>query len=180
MNEIQLELRISWCENKDEVSQAVALFIENTGLDYISHGEVQSGRATGFSQWSPELATVLHKEFSMCFEPAGDEGEFKLLIAYMNKKPAGILFVQLIKSAPKPYMILQDLVIAREFRNKGLGKKMLNWLEHSLKEIGIKLLFLESGVNNHGAHAFFEANGFSVSSKIMVKELKAEKKTSEK
>lgn len=175
MSEISQELQIRWCENKDEVLQAVTLFIENTSPDYISHGEVQSGRASNFSQWSPDLATVLHREFSMSFEPTGDEGSFKLAIAYLSQRPAGILFVQFMQSAPKPYIIIQDLVIAREFRNKGLGKKLLNWLEYSLKEMGIKLLFLESGINNHGAHAFFETNGFSVSSKIMVKELKAEK-----
>lgn len=176
MSEISQELQISWCENKDEVLQAVTLFIENTSPDYISHGEVQSGRATGFSQWSPDLAAVLQREFCTSFEPTGNEGSFKLAIAYMNKRPAGILFVQLMQSAPKPYIIIQDLVIAMEFRNKGLGKKLLNWLEYNLKAMGIKLLFLESGINNHGAHAFFEANGFSVSSKIMVKELTPEKK----
>lgn len=172
MSGIKQELQISWCENKDEVLQAITLFIENTSPDYISHGEVQSGRAAGFSQWSPDLAAVLHREFSMCFEQAGDEGSYKLAIGYIDNKPAGILFIQLVQSAPQPYVILQDMVITRELRNKHLGMKMLTWLESNLKETGIKFVFLESGINNHGAHAFFEANGFSVSSKIMVKEIK--------
>lgn len=166
------ELQIRWCDNKDEVLQAITLFIENTSPDYISHGEVQSGRATGFSQWSPDLAAVLHREFSMCFESASEEGSYKLAIGYMDNKLSGLIFIQIVKSASQPYAILQDMVIAKKLRGKHLGKNMLAWIEGKLKENGIRLLFLESGIHNHGAHAFFEANNFYVSSKIMVKEIK--------
>ena len=168
---IEQEFQIKWCGNKEEILQAINLFIENVDPEYISHGEVQSGRAVDFKHWSPDLVKVLEHEFNLCFEKEGEAGAYKLAVAYINNKLSGLIFIQIVKLANQPYAILQDMVIAKKLRGKHLGKNMLAWIEGELKETGIKLLFLETGIHNQGAHAFFEANHFYVSSKIMVKEI---------
>lgn len=172
MTGIEQQIEISWCDSKDEIKLAISLFIENVSSDYISHGEVQSGRAIGFSEWNPDLAGILHREFSMCFEESGNGGIFKLAIMAVNKRPAGFAFVEIQHTSAQPYAILQDILVVKDFRGKHLGQQLLTWLEIKLQEMGIKLLFLESGINNLGAYSFFETTGFSVCSKIMMKELK--------
>ena len=48
---------------------------------------------------------------------------------------------------------------------------MLDWIERGAVNAGAADIFLESGIDNEEAHGFFERNGFSVVSKVILKKL---------
>jgi ribosomal-protein-alanine N-acetyltransferase len=55
---------------------------------------------------------------------------------------------------------LDLLGVAYEHRWKGLGRRLVEWLEKPALVAGISLVFLEVRVPNHGAQAFYERLGY--------------------
>ena len=47
-----------------------------------------------------------------------------------------------------------------------MGKEMINMCKEWFKSKNIKDIYLESGLDNHSAHKFFERNGFKPVSQI--------------
>jgi GNAT superfamily N-acetyltransferase len=164
-------LQIRWSADAEEIQQAVDLFIQNTTTDYISHGEVQSGRALNIHQWSPLLHSVLSEEFTQSIENKEPGVLYRLGMAHYDGKLAGMMFVEIQFDGKAQYAVLQDMVVDSSMRDKKIGRAMLSWLEADLKNSEIRWLFLESGIHKHRAHSFFEHNGFEICSKMMVKDL---------
>ncbi len=48
---------------------------------------------------------------------------------------------------------------------------VLDWITAEAMRFGCARLFLESGVQNHRAHEFFEREGFAICSVVMMKPL---------
>lgn len=55
---------------------------------------------------------------------------------------------------------LQLLAVQVSHRRRGIAKRLLAWLETTLQVAGIGNLHLEARASNHGALAFYRAQGF--------------------
>ena len=55
-------LYIDWCKDPAEIDQIAAFFARNVTRSYISHSELQFGRAIAPDKWFPNLETVLKAE----------------------------------------------------------------------------------------------------------------------
>lgn len=66
------------------------------------------------------------------------------------------------KSVAKRYPAHLHIDILPEGQRKGYGSKLIDTLENHLKENGVKGVRLGVGGDNTGAHAFYEANGYTL------------------
>ena len=62
--------------------------------------------------------------------------------------------------------VICDMYVKKEIRGNGMGKEMINMCKEWFKSKNIKDIYLESGLDNHSAHKFFERNGFKPVSQI--------------
>jgi len=165
-------MKIDWCCDGAQAESLADFFLANVDTAYISHGELQTGRADDFDHWSPRARQVLNDELSRFLRtpldaPAGG----RVVVATMADTVVGLLLLELHLSALQPYAILHDLVVARSVRGQGVGTAILAWIENELKARGILRLFLESGIHNERAHEFFRRAGFATCSIVMSKKL---------
>lgn len=136
---------------------------------YISHGEVQMG--VGVAVWDGS---------SFKGEPS-PEGEF-FWMKYINEKFGspkanilkategqqiiGFCVTEITDDGAAEFGVVCDLLVAAECRSRGVGGKLLDAALQWFAENGIKDIYLESGKDNHSAHAFFRNCGFGQISEI--------------
>lgn len=58
---------------------------------------------------------------------------------------------------------LSGIITKESERGKGIGKKMLDYIEGIAKSAGCRAIILESGISRTAAHRFYESNGFEKS-----------------
>lgn len=165
-------MKIEWCQNNERVPALVSFFIENVDPSYISHGEIQTGRALDVNTWSPALPRILREEFDSYFEKgpvAGDE--CKVAVATAAGDISALLIVKIQTVGEEPLSVLSDFIVKRESRGQGIGRAVFSWLLWEMKKAGIGRIFLESGQNNERAHRFFKSQGFAPCSIVMLKEV---------
>jgi len=59
-----------------------------------------------------------------------------------------------------PSAIVEDVVVAPDYQNQGIGKQMMNHAMNIAKSIGCYKLVLSSNVKRLGAHAFYKSLDF--------------------
>lgn len=139
--------------------------------EYISHGEVQIGRAKDFDQWNYGLDSCLESEFrEILTHTAAKDCAARIVVARVNNEPVAVAVVRFIFGKSK-YAVLEDLVVASTLRRQGVGKMVVLWVEAEAKTQEASFLFLESGAGNTEAHDFFVQLGFRRCSFVMAKSL---------
>ncbi len=162
---------IGWCDDPAEIPALVAFFIANVDPDYISHGELADGRAAAPGHWSPRLADILAAEFAACEFTHEAPGVGKRLVC--ARDGGGIIGIALVEvSDPgERVAVIHDLVVGRATRGRGVGQRILGWIEAAAMAADCTRVQIESGITNDGAHRFFERQGFETISVVMSKTL---------
>jgi ribosomal protein S18 acetylase RimI-like enzyme len=161
-------LTVAWAD-KEGSDDLAAFFVSHVDVSYISHGEIFCGRATSPTTWVDDLEAVVAKDLAGILSGA-DEGK-RVMTAYRDGKLVALGIVALELDSPTPHAVLDDLIVDRAVRGEGIGRQALSSLEDLLRKEGATLVFLESGIDNHGAHVFFQRAGFSTGSVVMRKHL---------
>ena len=60
------------------------------------------------------------------------------------------------------YMDVDNVVVAPELRSQGIGSKMMDWLHRRAKDLGCRLVVLDSYVTYSGAHRFYFREGYQI------------------
>jgi GNAT superfamily N-acetyltransferase len=168
---------IAWCRERERARELADFFASNVLSDasYISHSELQGKRALDPQTWRPDLRDILRREIEPRVSKKGALPRTRIshpiARAEQDSRLVGISFVTFAPRAPKPFAIVEDLVIDPDRRSHGIGKTMLDWIAEQARILGIRRLFLESGLTNKRAHHFFERQGFKPCSVVMMKEL---------
>lgn len=161
--------QFGWCVEPRAVDQLAQFFATNVTQSYISHSELQFGRAKTPDSWSPNLSEILEAEI---FERITAVSlEKRVAAAHVDDELVGIAFVYLNRDVPIPFAIVEDLTIGANQRGHGIGQAFMDWILAEAKSHGMVRAFLESGLDNHKAHHFFERNGFKQVSIVMMAEL---------
>jgi ribosomal protein S18 acetylase RimI-like enzyme len=163
-----------WIEDADAVPELVSLFLRCAGPVYICQAELLDGRADSVSSWSKDLRALLALEFLEAIESGRGSGRRKGGISSIRIDDAirGFAFMEIFRTpGRRPYAFLHDIVVDPEVRGRGIGTALITWLKEELVREGITRIFLESGRDNHSAHAFFERHGFEKLSISMLAEL---------
>jgi GNAT superfamily N-acetyltransferase len=162
-----LPLEIHWCEDADAAESLSKFFTAHVDTTYISHGEMQLGRAVDRGHWSPHLAGIVAdeiREAAVNTEPHG-----RRVVTARNG--SGLVALAIV-SFESGYAVLEDLVIARPFRRRGAGEAVLRWIETQAAARNCSRIYLESGAGNDEAHAFFKRQGYEPCSVVMAKDIK--------
>lgn len=170
-----LRLSICWSTPRNGVAEELAdFFVANVDPEYISHQEMQGGRALSANQWDSDLRSSLVKEvLEIWTTVATAECSRGIVEARIGGTLVGMAIMSWYMSAKVPYSWGEDLVVLRSSRGKKIGLQMVEWILQELRNKGIRRVFLESGVGNDHAHRYFEQVGFSTCSIVMMKSLDA-------
>ena len=166
-------LIFEWCRDVDLAETVATFFVAHADAAYISHSELQFGRATAVGAWSDELHAKVASEATAAIANtiAATTIGPRLALALQDGTIAGLAFVSFRPDAPTPFAVLDDIIVAPSSRGQGLGRAFLAWITEACRQGGMKRLFLESGGDNHGAHAFFARDGFVPTSVVMMRTL---------
>ena len=166
-------MTIAWCFDANEAPMLGHFFADHVTPAYISHSELQGPRALDAEHWQPGLAGIIAREIDERVRDGDAVSATKdtkpVFAARLAGELVGVGMVSFFPTAQEPYAILEDLVVDQNRRGLGLGKQILDWVTDQARSAGCRNLFLESGVHNHRAHAFFKKEGFSTCSVVMAK-----------
>ncbi|PWN71550.1 N-acetyltransferase [Chryseobacterium phosphatilyticum] len=149
-----------WLTDKTRVEELVDFFITHKTDSYISHSEIMYGRAIDSQHWNPDLKAVFTAQLMNDYDYDGTSKLNILIAENENGEIAGMLVFNIINSPFKKYAVLEDMLLNQSLRGQSLGSKLLEEVIQESKNWNISFIMLESGVNNHGAHHFFEKYGF--------------------
>lgn len=148
----------------DDVQALSDLFWDTVSSDisYVSHGELQMGiaeregvlAADGKRKWQRYIVDKISAPTSRVFV-AEDDGAVR-----------GFVVVEIASDGDLPFGVICDLIVRRDMRGAGLGGILLDVGRRWLCDRGVASVYLESGVGNHNAHAFFERHGFRMVSHV--------------
>ena len=168
-------IEIGWLASDQPAQPLVDIFLAGTDETFISHSELMFGRAEGPGRWSPDLAEQLAAEFqNRRLQPAasGTRGTFSNAIcAFSDGTLVGFANVQTCLDVRLPFGVVEDAVVARHARGRGIFGRMLSFYRGELKRLGVSRVFLESGAGNVSAHETFEKYGFRTVSVTMMAEI---------
>lgn len=172
--EQSLPIAIDWCRDPARAEAIARFFAAHTDPAYISHSELQFGRAVAPGRWSDDLGIRVLAEAERALEGAplerGSTGP-RCALAFRGDEITGLAFVCFSGGVLAPFAVLEDLLVDPASRGQGLGHTMLEWIVDQCRAAGFGRLFLESGLGNHGAHAFFEDHGFAQISVVVMRDL---------
>lgn len=132
---------------------------------YISHGEIQTGLSLDAHRWMPNLAELYGQDFA----DLGEERD--LLVARLDGAIVGIAVVAWEETPRRRFAVLEDMAVDPVRRSHGIGARLVEAVKARVGERGVDWLFLESGLRNTRAHAFFQRAGFETVSHVFALDL---------
>lgn len=148
----------------NDIEELVEIFWSNieAAPQYISHGEMQMGVATAPETLASNGKEVWRKYISQKIAEGNENVQLpSSVIVYRNNgKIAAFCVLAVLEDGCNPYGVICDMLVIPQMRGTGLGKELLVKAKEWFKEHGICDVYLESGLNNHSAHAFFRKYGF--------------------
>lgn len=174
LNQMAANIEFCWCCDDAEAEQTAQFFVANVSTDYISHTDIQWGRAIAPDCWS----TLLHEKIAGLAKEAADHRRtvntasgIWLATAIQSSVLLGMAFVSFRQGEASKFVILEDLIIKSNMRHQGLGSSLLNWISEECRALGFDKVFLESNIHNIRAHEFFHREGFKTLSVVMCRSL---------
>ena len=170
MNTMNFKIRKAVLADADRLQAAFMEHI-NAHPEYISHGEIQMGVGVAThtdegafaGRPAPNAAEMWHKYIAEHLVSA----EMAVFVAEDAKGHLlGFSAIDIEEDGADPFGMLCDLLVLPQNRSHGVGTALMQADFDWFNEKGIKDIYLESGRENHNAHAFFEHHGFEHVSNI--------------
>lgn len=111
-------------------------------------------------------------EFSVALDEMILRNDYKMVAAFLDEKMIGIsgYWIASMFYCGR-YLQASNLVVDRNNRKKGIGKKLLNYLEIKAKKLDCKKLVLDSYVENKKSHSLFFHENFYIRGFHFMKDL---------
>lgn len=161
---------LRWAHDVALAPTLATFFRRHIDPAYISFGEMQEGRATSAETWSPDLHDRLVAEFTEALGSTGTLPTRQVAIAQVEDALVGFAMVAFHREVPRPYAVLEDVVVDRARRGAGIGRSLVTWVVDACARTGCPRVFLESGHRNHEAHDFFARLGFHPVATVFVRD----------
>jgi GNAT superfamily N-acetyltransferase len=148
-------LNLRWNGDGDAaLAAAFAGDIISRDTAYISHGEIQTGLSPDGKAWVPNLGEIYADDFSDL------DGRDLLVVRDDQGVIVAVAVLAWEESRRRRYAVLEDMAVDPARRSDGIGAQVLEAVASRVADQGVEWLFLESGLRNRRAHAFFERHGF--------------------
>ncbi|MGM9736059.1 MAG: GNAT family N-acetyltransferase [Candidatus Cryptobacteroides sp.] len=138
--------------------------------EYISHGEIQMGVGEGafsdgefLTRPAPDARDMWMKYIHGNITSPQRAAVYKAVSA---EGIVGFCVVEIMEDGAEPFGMVCDVLVKESCRCSGVGTALLDTALSWLRSNGIKDIYLESGQNNHAAHAYFVRRGFRKISEI--------------
>ena len=95
-----------------------------------------------------------------------DDKSSRVYVYENNKTIEGFIIGALEEDNHKSFGVINDICVNESNRGDGIGSKLMDSIFEWFESQGIKSIYLESGINNHSAHMYFEKRGFKAISKV--------------
>lgn len=130
-----MEIRKAELNDLDEVLEV---------LNELYHGEIQ------------------YDIFSKLYKERIDNENSCYIVAIDGDKIVGVLISEITHQLhrTKKSSFIEDLVVREEYRNKGIGKQLVEAAIKYAKQLECEVIELTSYITNEKAHRFYERNGF--------------------
>ena len=89
--------------------------------------------------------------------------DYLLLGAYLDGRLVGSLmgiFCHDLVGDCRPFMVLENVIVAAAFQGRGIGKQLLTTVEQLASERNCYYLMFVSGSQRHTAHRFYQSLGY--------------------
>jgi GNAT superfamily N-acetyltransferase len=150
--------------NTGDSDRLARLFWENllSQPGYVSHGEMQMGvadaprrpAADGLDKWTRYVREKIE----------GRRGH--VIVREREGEIDGFVVVEVAEDGDRPFGVICDLLVRPDRRGEGTGAALLEAGMDWLRGQGVNAFYLESGIENHAAHDFFERHGFRAVSRV--------------
>ena len=128
------------------------------------------------SLWNNEIGNrkVNEANIATAYERMSRNDDYKTFVAVWENKVVGfITTVQILAvGLPEGYLKINGLAVKGEYQGKGIGTKLLQYVERMAYEKELSFILLSSGVKRIKAHAFYEHNNYDKDSFCFDKVLK--------
>lgn len=151
-----------------DINELTEMFWDNIVRNphYISHGEMQMGvaaepgrpEADGKEKWRKYITAKLDNvqaQLPSCILVYKEDGN---ILAFC--------VLELAEDGDRPFGVICDMLVREDVRGKGLGRQMFEKAVEWFQGLSVRDIYLESGAENHRAHAFFEQHGFRMVSHV--------------
>ena len=112
------------------------------------------------SQFYSEMSFEVYKA---CLQEMIKGNSYKMVAAILGNKMVGIsgywVFLMLYCGR---YLQASNLVVDKEYRSLGVGKKILNYLEKKARDLDCEKMVLDSYVENKRSHPLYFREGFYI------------------
>ena len=85
-------------------------------------------------------------------------------VAILDERIVGLACLRLLPCLcdPAPYAELTELVVDPNYRHRGVGRCLVQYIERKARALGAVTLTLMTAWENTGAHAFYQALGYNL------------------
>ena len=85
-----------------------------------------------------------------------------IIFAAINNEIVGLTncFINFGTFAAKPFLNIHDIIVSKNFRGKGVGKKLMEGIIKKAEELGCAKITLEVREDNHKAQQLYKSLGF--------------------
>jgi len=164
-------VEFNWCHDATATDAVLGILLAYDDPAYISHSELQYGVADDIGRWASDRAIKARKYLEgLLANGSGDE--VMIATATQDGMLVGFALVEISRLNPeRPFATIHDVLFSPTVRGHGHGSALFDWLAEQCRTRGVTRFFLESGIDNHRAHHFFERHGFRQTSIVMMRDL---------
>ncbi len=103
-----------------------------------------------------------YEKFKEIYKMKLDDTNSYYIVAIENNKIIGVLTseLQIKLHRAKKQMFIEDLIVDENYRNKGIGKALLQDAVNYARNNDCEVIELTSYIDNDKAHKFYQNNGF--------------------
>lgn len=158
-------IKYKWLRDELYINSLVDMFVTNTTTDYITHIEIDEGRAIDQNTWSEDIKHVLWMQFYVAIKG----GNIAVAIDEENEL-YGFATVKWLheENAFNGTVVIEDIVSTQ----KGVGSELVRFIEQEVKEGPLKYnMMADVSCKNTRAQKFMEKLGYRPMTIVYTKEI---------
>jgi GNAT superfamily N-acetyltransferase len=116
-----------------------------------------------YAEVEDDARVISIEEARLLFARMGNYPDYRVYVAKSGKSIVGtfaLLIMDNLAHMGAPSGVVEDVVVHRDWRGKGVGKQMMQFAMNRCRERGCYKLALSSNLKRETAHRFYDGLGF--------------------